>query len=202
MRRSTPHRSRSRRPSTVRTASGGSAACRSWRKICKDGAELSIGSRSNRPKLRNGPASWTVYAGSRSNYPTSALALRSNARIRPTISPPVTESTRRSPERRAISGSIRRDSKVVWSAGVRSEPTRLEPTYSKPLNGPARAAVSLSVCGWRRCILPLRKLTMDPAEWMASGPQSLLDEPAARPMCRASPLQTVLRRQVMVDSHC
>lgn len=51
---------------------------------------------------------------------------------------------------------------------------------------------------------------MDPAEWMASGPQSLLDEPAARPMCRASPLHdrfgsprpvAVLRRQIMAYNH-
>jgi hypothetical protein len=50
---------------------------------------------------------------------------------------PVRESTRRSPARNAISGSIQRDSKASWSTGVRSEPTRLEQhARNHPMAGP------------------------------------------------------------------
>jgi hypothetical protein len=57
----------------------------------------------------------------------------------------------RSLARRAISGSIQRDSNASWSAEVKSEPTRLEPTYSKPPSGRAGGVR----CAERCCQDPL-----------------------------------------------
>src|SRR6476659_896168 len=56
----------------------------------------------------------------------------------------------------------------------------------------------LSVCEWRRCILPLRKFTFYPSELVASSLQARLDEPAARPMGRAYPLHARLASRRLV----
>src|SRR5262249_3744356 len=94
--------------------------------------------------------------------------------LRPTISPPVRESTRRSPAWRANVRSIQRASKSTKSCMVRSDPTILK--AAQPLicaigspvtdDGHPRA-LSPSLSAGGRCTLPLREFTVYPYGSMA-----------------------------------